>query len=138
MCLFFIFLIRSADGDDEEEVVHMGNAIMSFYSALIDLLGRCAPEMHVCLTKSVNCFEVYLRYVSLFSFPLYLLCSSSTRGKVKLYVSVPSCALWCQQKTLWELLAYLSKCPSLTKVRRFTLFRNSISYKSLYFIYMLL
>ena len=38
---------RSADGEDEEEVVHMGNAIMSFYSALIDLLGRCAPEMHV-------------------------------------------------------------------------------------------
>ncbi|XP_071354116.1 ryanodine receptor 3-like isoform X1 [Trachinotus anak] len=37
----------SADGDDEEEVVHMGNAIMSFYSALIDLLGRCAPEMHI-------------------------------------------------------------------------------------------
>uniref|UniRef100_H3CXC1 Ryanodine receptor 1 n=1 Tax=Tetraodon nigroviridis TaxID=99883 RepID=H3CXC1_TETNG len=24
-----------------------GNAIMSFYSALIDLLGRCAPEMHL-------------------------------------------------------------------------------------------
>ncbi|MED6284776.1 hypothetical protein CHARACLAT_022438, partial [Characodon lateralis] len=37
----------SAEGDDEEEVVHMGNAIMSFYSALIDLLGRCAPEMHL-------------------------------------------------------------------------------------------
>ncbi|XP_056249309.1 ryanodine receptor 3-like isoform X2 [Seriola aureovittata] len=37
----------SGDGDDEEEVVHMGNAIMSFYSALIDLLGRCAPEMHI-------------------------------------------------------------------------------------------
>lgn len=34
------------DGEDEE-IVHMGNAIMSFYSALIDLLGRCAPEMHV-------------------------------------------------------------------------------------------
>ncbi|KAF7252059.1 Ryanodine receptor 3 [Varanus komodoensis] len=32
--------------EDEEEIVHMGNAIMSFYSALIDLLGRCAPEMH--------------------------------------------------------------------------------------------
>uniref|UniRef100_A0AAQ4NQS2 Ryanodine receptor 3 n=1 Tax=Gasterosteus aculeatus aculeatus TaxID=481459 RepID=A0AAQ4NQS2_GASAC len=29
------------------EVIHMGNAIMSFYSALIDLLGRCAPEMHL-------------------------------------------------------------------------------------------
>ncbi|RVE72114.1 hypothetical protein OJAV_G00058690 [Oryzias javanicus] len=25
----------------------MGNAIMTFYSALIDLLGRCAPEMHL-------------------------------------------------------------------------------------------
>ncbi|XP_040054763.2 ryanodine receptor 3 isoform X15 [Gasterosteus aculeatus] len=37
----------SADADEEEEVVHMGNAIMSFYSALIDLLGRCAPEMHL-------------------------------------------------------------------------------------------
>ncbi|XP_053702100.1 ryanodine receptor 3-like isoform X3 [Synchiropus splendidus] len=37
----------STEGDDEEEVVHMGNAIMSFYSALIDLLGRCAPEMHL-------------------------------------------------------------------------------------------
>lgn len=34
-------------GEDEGEVIHMGNAIMSFYSALIDLLGRCAPEMHV-------------------------------------------------------------------------------------------
>uniref|UniRef100_A0A8L0DVD0 Ryanodine receptor 3 n=1 Tax=Oncorhynchus mykiss TaxID=8022 RepID=A0A8L0DVD0_ONCMY len=41
-------LPSSAQGDDEEEeVVHMGNAIMSFYSALIDLLGRCAPEMHL-------------------------------------------------------------------------------------------
>ncbi|KAK6307192.1 hypothetical protein J4Q44_G00223400 [Coregonus suidteri] len=37
----------SAEDDEEEEVVHMGNAIMSFYSALIDLLGRCAPEMHL-------------------------------------------------------------------------------------------
>ncbi|GAB0190548.1 ryanodine receptor 3 [Grus japonensis] len=39
---------REGDDDDtEEEIVHMGNAIMSFYSALIDLLGRCAPEMHL-------------------------------------------------------------------------------------------
>uniref|UniRef100_A0A8C1VAV8 Ryanodine receptor 3 n=1 Tax=Cyprinus carpio TaxID=7962 RepID=A0A8C1VAV8_CYPCA len=36
------------EGDEEEEeVAHMGNSIMSFYSALIDLLGRCAPEMHL-------------------------------------------------------------------------------------------
>uniref|UniRef100_A0A7N8XJ13 Ryanodine receptor 3 n=1 Tax=Mastacembelus armatus TaxID=205130 RepID=A0A7N8XJ13_9TELE len=34
-------------GGEEEEIIHMGYAIMSFYSALIDLLGRCAPEMHL-------------------------------------------------------------------------------------------
>lgn len=34
-------------GEEGGEIIHMGNAIMSFYSALIDLLGRCAPEMHV-------------------------------------------------------------------------------------------
>ncbi|XP_036397613.1 ryanodine receptor 3-like isoform X4 [Megalops cyprinoides] len=39
--------VGSAEDEEEEEVVHMGNAIMSFYSALIDLLGRCAPEMHL-------------------------------------------------------------------------------------------
>ena len=45
--LCWLCLSSSEDHEDEEEVVHMGNAIMSFYSALIDLLGRCAPEMHV-------------------------------------------------------------------------------------------
>lgn len=34
-------------GEEEDDTIHMGNAIMTFYSALIDLLGRCAPEMHV-------------------------------------------------------------------------------------------
>lgn len=33
--------------DEDDDVIHMGYAIMTFYSALIDLLGRCAPEMHV-------------------------------------------------------------------------------------------
>ena len=33
--------------DEEDDTIHMGNAIMTFYAALIDLLGRCAPEMHV-------------------------------------------------------------------------------------------
>lgn len=37
----------------------MGNAIMSFYSALIDLLGRCAPEMHVRLIEIVDLFFVF-------------------------------------------------------------------------------
>ncbi|XP_053461557.1 ryanodine receptor 1 isoform X2 [Nycticebus coucang] len=31
----------------EENRVHLGHTIMSFYAALIDLLGRCAPEMHL-------------------------------------------------------------------------------------------
>ncbi|OXB59191.1 hypothetical protein ASZ78_007396 [Callipepla squamata] len=33
--------------DQEDDTIHMGNAIMTFYAALIDLLGRCAPEMHL-------------------------------------------------------------------------------------------
>ncbi|XP_072293061.1 ryanodine receptor 2 [Eucyclogobius newberryi] len=33
--------------DLDDDFVHMGHAIMTFYSSLIDLLGRCAPEMHL-------------------------------------------------------------------------------------------
>ncbi|CAJ1067174.1 ryanodine receptor 2 [Xyrichtys novacula] len=33
--------------DSDDDLIHMGHAIMTFYSALIDLLGRCAPEMHL-------------------------------------------------------------------------------------------
>lgn len=43
---FFEKLNRS-EVEEEDDTVHMGNAIMTFYAALIDLLGRCAPEMHV-------------------------------------------------------------------------------------------
>ncbi|XP_059897680.1 ryanodine receptor 3 isoform X2 [Gadus macrocephalus] len=39
--------VPAGPGEEEGEVIHMGNAIMSFYSALIDLLGRCAPEQHL-------------------------------------------------------------------------------------------
>uniref|UniRef100_A0A8D0HWE0 Ryanodine receptor 3 n=1 Tax=Sphenodon punctatus TaxID=8508 RepID=A0A8D0HWE0_SPHPU len=42
--------VNVEEEEEEEEIVHMGNAIMSFYSALIDLLGRCAPEMHLIQT----------------------------------------------------------------------------------------
>ena len=40
---------RDAAEDDggDDDLIHMGHAIMTFYAALIDLLGRCAPEMHV-------------------------------------------------------------------------------------------
>ncbi|XP_077586244.1 ryanodine receptor 2 [Stigmatopora nigra] len=33
--------------DGEDDLIHIGHAIMTFYSALIDLLGRCAPEMQL-------------------------------------------------------------------------------------------
>ncbi|XP_029031557.1 ryanodine receptor 2 isoform X4 [Betta splendens] len=33
--------------DNDDDLIHMGHAIMTFYSALIDLLGRCAPEMYL-------------------------------------------------------------------------------------------
>ncbi|XP_061823093.1 ryanodine receptor 2 isoform X9 [Nerophis lumbriciformis] len=37
-----------SDGfEEEDDTIHLGNAIMTFYAALIDLLGRCGPEMHL-------------------------------------------------------------------------------------------
>lgn len=46
--------------DSDDDRIHMGHAIMTFYSALIDLLGRCAPETHVSVfqTKKPNIFFV--------------------------------------------------------------------------------
>lgn len=38
---------RDVIQDNDDDLIHMGHAIVTFYSALIDLLGRCAPEMHV-------------------------------------------------------------------------------------------
>ncbi|XP_061823091.1 ryanodine receptor 2 isoform X7 [Nerophis lumbriciformis] len=39
---------KSLDGfEEEDDTIHLGNAIMTFYAALIDLLGRCGPEMHL-------------------------------------------------------------------------------------------
>ncbi|XP_077359216.1 ryanodine receptor 2 [Festucalex cinctus] len=32
---------------EEDDAIHLGNAIMTFYAALIDLLGRCGPELHL-------------------------------------------------------------------------------------------
>lgn len=35
---------RGGGGDDDEDYIDMGAAILNFYCALVDLLGRCAPE----------------------------------------------------------------------------------------------
>lgn len=54
VCFFcFFWKIHESDTEEEEDdTIHMGNAIMTFYAALIDLLGRCAPEMHVSVLES--------------------------------------------------------------------------------------
>lgn len=54
-CIKPFFSVGRFGGEEqhEENRVHLGNAIMSFYSALIDLLGRCAPEMHVSCFVSI-------------------------------------------------------------------------------------
>lgn len=44
---YHLLLYSFGEEPPEENRVHLGHAIMSFYAALIDLLGRCAPEMHV-------------------------------------------------------------------------------------------
>ncbi|XP_068795351.1 ryanodine receptor 2 isoform X1 [Struthio camelus] len=38
---------KTLEMEEQDDTIHMGNAIMTFYAALIDLLGRCAPEMHL-------------------------------------------------------------------------------------------
>lgn len=48
-------MIHESDTAEEDNTIHMGNAIMTFYAALIDLLGRCAPEMHVSCTLAPLC-----------------------------------------------------------------------------------
>ncbi|TRY59413.1 hypothetical protein DNTS_004316 [Danionella cerebrum] len=40
-------VMEQEENEEEDDTIHMGNAIMTFYAALIDLLGRCAPEMHL-------------------------------------------------------------------------------------------
>ncbi|CAL8391441.1 unnamed protein product, partial [Arctogadus glacialis] len=40
-------LDAAEDDGGDDDLIHMGHAIMTFYAALIDLLGRCAPEMHL-------------------------------------------------------------------------------------------
>uniref|UniRef100_A0A2K5IN02 Ryanodine receptor 3 n=1 Tax=Colobus angolensis palliatus TaxID=336983 RepID=A0A2K5IN02_COLAP len=82
--------VTEAD-EEEEEIVHMGNAIMSFYSALIDLLGRCAPEMHLIQTGKGEAIRIrsILRslvptedLVGIISIPLKLLKQQSPNGSV--------------------------------------------------------
>ena len=42
------------EDEDEEEEIHLGYCILSFYSSLIDLLGRCAPEATLIMQGSVR------------------------------------------------------------------------------------
>lgn len=49
VCLPLHFCSQNSLKEEEkkDDVIHIGNSIMTFYAALIDLLGRCAPEKHV-------------------------------------------------------------------------------------------
>lgn len=47
MTLVIVSCDRDVGQHNDDDLIHMGHAILTFYSALIDLLGRCAPEMHV-------------------------------------------------------------------------------------------
>lgn len=51
--------------EEEDDTIHMGNAIMTFYAALIDLLGRCAPEMHVSQTQAPNISDGLIEMMNL-------------------------------------------------------------------------
>lgn len=59
MLQLFCVTVCSSDmlEEEEDDTIHMGNAIMTFYAALIDLLGRCAPEMHV--SNKTVCIYTY-------------------------------------------------------------------------------
>lgn len=35
------------EGDDDEDYIDTGAAILNFYCTLVDLLGRCAPDASV-------------------------------------------------------------------------------------------
>jgi ryanodine receptor 1 len=44
--------------DEEEEEIHLGYCILSFYSSLIDLLGRCAPEQTLILQSKSEALRI--------------------------------------------------------------------------------
>lgn len=96
----------------------MGNAIMSFYSALIDLLGRCAPEMHVRFSMTTATSLIFLIRVLCKTQLDIISSSSSMQGKVKRSEFGPSCALWFRHSTWWASSASLQKCLWSIKVRQ--------------------
>ena len=51
---------QEEEGDD---YVDLGAAILEFYSSLVDLLGKCAPDLHQLQSGKVSCFVVILREI---------------------------------------------------------------------------
>lgn len=111
-----------SSGEEGGEIIHMGNAIMSFYSALIDLLGRCAPEMHVRFSMTTTTTLIFIcvfnimgrlkTQLDIISF------SSSMQEKVKRSEFGPSCVLWFLHLTSWASSASVQKCLWSIKVRQ--------------------
>lgn len=44
LAFFSKFDFSTLPPEDDEDYVDMGGAILNFYSSLVDLLGRCAPD----------------------------------------------------------------------------------------------
>lgn len=127
-----------SSGEEGGEIIHMGNAIMSFYSALIDLLGRCAPEMHVRFSMTTTTRPIFFIFVfniiGKLKTQLDIISSSSSMlVKVKRSEFGPSCALWFLHLTSWASSASLQKCLWSIKVGQddsFMLLIQAVDYSS--------
>ncbi|KAI5618783.1 ryanodine receptor 2 isoform X1 [Silurus asotus] len=95
--------------DDDVDVIHMGHAIMTFYSALIDLLGRCAPEMH--LIEAGKGEAIRIRAILRSLIPV-----KDLEGVISIPFPLPFLDKGTVQDFL-QALYHLSKASSLTKAQ---------------------
>jgi ryanodine receptor 2 len=52
------------EGDDDEDYIDTGAAILNFYCTLVDLLGRCAPDAAVIAQVSFARFFIFLEHTN--------------------------------------------------------------------------
>ena len=50
------------EGEEDEDYIDTGNAILNFYCTLVDLLGRCAPDARV--LSHVTAFSLFFLFTS--------------------------------------------------------------------------
>lgn len=108
------------EDEEKDDIIHIGNSIMTFYAALIDLLGRCAPEKHVSSHPHPHPHpHPYIHSKPEFSpEPFYL--SWSMQVKVKPSGSKPFWGLLYLLKTWLESSAFHSSFQAWKKVAFFS------------------